>query len=411
MTRPSPRRRTGFTLVELLVVIVIVGILIALLVPAIAAAVRRVKEARVTAELGNIANAMQAFKDQYGDYPPSRIMLSEAAPFASSGVTANYLAGYPTASNLALSAAGGIWFSPTGDPRNTSGLPDGIYYNSINNNNDISLGVLAQRSVNALRKFWPRANTPGGSGATLYYHDFNGNAAIQAVNGTPTPDQGYIYLEGDECLAFFLGGIPTQNGPGTTMGMSGFGKNSNFPFSCPGTNPNYPFLFSNNRYNPFYEFEGSRLVDRDGDGVPAYLDTLLPATDAKTLAYFSAYGGNGYDPNDVNFLENDDNPASPAFANAFTASYSGANGSALIGSLSPNCYTNTAPVPATGQSATWQNPNTFQIISAGLDALYGVGGQYVGTSAGSDPLPPPPTADVRQREQDNLTNFPTGRLQ
>ena len=65
---------------------------------------------------------------------------------------------------------------------------------------DITLGQLAQRSVAAIRKFWPRVNTTTGQTTTLMY-DFNGNGTLDAP---------YI-LHGHECLVFFLGGCPVQN--------------------------------------------------------------------------------------------------------------------------------------------------------------------------------------------------------
>ena len=49
--RKNPRRRRGFTLVEMLIVITIIGILVALLVPVILGAVRTAKNAAVTAEI------------------------------------------------------------------------------------------------------------------------------------------------------------------------------------------------------------------------------------------------------------------------------------------------------------------------------------------------------------------------
>lgn len=83
-----------------------------------------------------------------------------------------------------------------------------------------------------------------------------------------------------------------------------------------------------------------------------------------------------------------------------------------------NATTNTGGPPA----VTFQNPQTFQIISSGLDGLYGVGGQYLSnTTTAGTPLPidsttttsPYSTTDatIRQREGDNLTNFKSGSLQ
>ncbi|MFI4874231.1 MAG: type II secretion system protein [Blastopirellula sp. JB062] len=68
-TRAHVTRR-GFTLVELLVVITIIGILAGLALVAIPQAVGRVKEGAITAELAQIEAAVNQFKNDHGAYPP-----------------------------------------------------------------------------------------------------------------------------------------------------------------------------------------------------------------------------------------------------------------------------------------------------------------------------------------------------
>lgn len=65
----SPRA-TGFTLVELLVVIVIIGILMAIAVPAIFSAVSTAKSTAMKMELNSLEMAVQKYQEKYGDYPP-----------------------------------------------------------------------------------------------------------------------------------------------------------------------------------------------------------------------------------------------------------------------------------------------------------------------------------------------------
>ncbi len=409
-SRPvSALARGGFTLVELLVVIIVLAILVGLLLPVIAAALRTARNAAVLAEISQLSQAMASFKQSFGDLPPSRVLLVESgnyAPFINSN-------------------AGVSTIDPNASP------------------SDTTVSILAQRSLTALRKFWPKVvfstsgqppqifyNAPPGAG---YWYDFNGNGVM---------DGPYI-LHGHECLAFFLGGIPYEDPQTGAFGMTGFGKDPVNPFtnslaadSRYGGNPNP--MYSANRQSPSFEFIGSRLfldpnnvTNLNGTaspGIPGYYDSLTsnsPQTTNGTLnfyVYFSAYGSSGYDPNDVNFpTEADANLASPIWLQFFTAS-------ALNHRVSPapNPYTTSSTVTA-NNVLTYEKPQTFQIISPGVDGLYGVGGQYnspsSANSSASTPLPfdaadtfagAPPGAttdtNVRLREKDNLTNFQSTKL-
>lgn len=64
-----PHRRGGFTLAELLIVIGIIAILIALLVPVVTGAMTRGRRVAQEAALNSIAQALEAYKSDFGDYP------------------------------------------------------------------------------------------------------------------------------------------------------------------------------------------------------------------------------------------------------------------------------------------------------------------------------------------------------
>ena len=68
---PNSEFRLGFTLVELLIVITVIGILVGLLLPAINGAMISARELAVRTEMVQIEQAVESFKTEYGFYPPS----------------------------------------------------------------------------------------------------------------------------------------------------------------------------------------------------------------------------------------------------------------------------------------------------------------------------------------------------
>lgn len=70
MRRAPTSRRTAFTLIELLMVIAIIGILVGLVVPAVMYAMTTVKQRAISMDVQTLANAVDQYKNKYGDYPP-----------------------------------------------------------------------------------------------------------------------------------------------------------------------------------------------------------------------------------------------------------------------------------------------------------------------------------------------------
>ncbi len=65
------REKSGLTLVEILTVIAIIALLTGILIPAVTAVKNAAKDVKQAGQFSTIELALTAFKNDYGDYPPS----------------------------------------------------------------------------------------------------------------------------------------------------------------------------------------------------------------------------------------------------------------------------------------------------------------------------------------------------
>ncbi|WP_437186335.1 prepilin-type N-terminal cleavage/methylation domain-containing protein [Planctomicrobium sp. SH668] len=78
MAQPQPvYKRSAFTLIELIVVILIIGILAAIIIPSINGARIAAQEASVVVDIKNLEAAIANFKLKYGVEPPSSFVIHE----------------------------------------------------------------------------------------------------------------------------------------------------------------------------------------------------------------------------------------------------------------------------------------------------------------------------------------------
>lgn len=268
--------RSGFTLLELLMVVVIISVLAALLLVAFGGVLRSADVTQVKAEFTQIESAMKKFESDYGVIPPSAIVLTEAP-----GTTA--------------------W-----DPV----------------------------SKTVLRRMF------GSNIDWTAQYDFNSDGDTTDV----------LTLTSSECLLFFLGGMRGGTN-GTTF--TGFSGNKEKPFASGG----------DNRVDPQFTFDPSRLMDADNDGMPEYRD--LASSSDISIIFASSNNGQGY---------------------------SDSGGSV-------------AHFHQSDGSTPW-NQNSFQLISPGADGAFGF-----------DPEPNPfvvltwsEGSTVGGEQADNITNFAPGTL-
>ncbi len=81
------RRSKGFTLIEMLIVIVVIAILALIVIPRLLGAGRKAKEATLRGDLHQLRNAIQQFEADCGDYPASTDDLMTAPAAGSNGGT------------------------------------------------------------------------------------------------------------------------------------------------------------------------------------------------------------------------------------------------------------------------------------------------------------------------------------
>ncbi len=79
------RKSKGFTLIEMLIVIVVIAILALIVIPRLLGAGRKAKEATLKGDLHQLRNAIQQFEADCGDYPASLDDLQTAPAAGSQG--------------------------------------------------------------------------------------------------------------------------------------------------------------------------------------------------------------------------------------------------------------------------------------------------------------------------------------
>lgn len=318
-TKPKHIRRGGFTLVEMLTVIVIIGILAGLVVGASVAVRNAARRAIIITEIKQLEMALQNYKSEMGEYPPDFAFCER----------------------------------------------------------DDEVGEEARaRVVRHLRKAWPRMPLKGTT-------DEQFKAFVLAT--TDLTDATYNLLEAGKrmnpftALTFWLGGMPIDGQP------RGFHSD-----------PVKPFKLGEPRTKPYFDFDKNRLGP---EGAAVRLQ-FFPAKiqPASPYVYFRAVKiGANYEYGAVDGA-------------TFIPYQIGEGNNICVPYLEDACDPPDSPVnpdDATLPARIWRAPETYQILSAGLDGVYS-------TNDGA-----PPAAFRVSRlgvgfsngDYDNLASFAEGELE
>ncbi|MFT3878942.1 MAG: prepilin-type N-terminal cleavage/methylation domain-containing protein [Gemmatales bacterium] len=216
------RNRSGFTIVELLVVIGIILIILAMILPLIMRIMQAVEETQVSREVKLLDQACEQFKATFGRYPPGRIMICED------------MRGYQKAIEQHLCQD-----RPVADPTHQK-----------------ALAYLAMMSMEYLQSIFPGIDLNAG-------HDWNGDGVI---------DDRQYYLNGNEAMVFLLGGMRYGKGAVDTLGTNRSGGQG---FSTDKTQPTK--TTTGTRLGPFFEFDQTRILYEVTTGVPAGQSIASPA--------------------------------------------------------------------------------------------------------------------------------------
>jgi len=231
MDTPADRKtaRSGFTLVEMLVVIVIIGILVGLTAAALGPVRIAVRNAAINAEIDQLDMALENYKNEHDEYPPTFIDLNIVNEL---GADPTYIARQADARNAIIRHLRRAFprYEP-GRIRNATASP-----------NPDGLPSIA-----------------GGDGDT-----FDEFANDVWYNSGRTIDPRYF--DPASALAFWLGGMPESYVAGGQWIPAGFHSD-----------PEMPFKFGTPRNEPLFKFDPERIVISETHYSKPWDNTSIPA--------------------------------------------------------------------------------------------------------------------------------------
>ena len=238
MTRRPPAR-AGFTLIELLVVIAIIGILVALILPAVQKFRNSGTRAKAASEISQLDEACTLFKNKFGFYPPTRFTFPTSGTDPGAAVFKSMFprwtpsavappAGFPAAISGIQCL---VYF--LGGPNNTGWAIDAPVAPSAAATSKITFMQFPQNRVTAAGEYVDPWNTPyvyHGSVAGGNYQNVavNGVFPLNTAPGKWVNPGGVQIISAGENMQYGTGGMWAPNFGSYIYGQAGGDDMANF---------------------------------------------------------------------------------------------------------------------------------------------------------------------------------------
>lgn len=298
--RPMTRTNRGFTLVEMLVVITIIGILAGLTTAAAIAARNRARIAAISMELQQLDMALKVYRDKFGEYPPdgtdaSAVYRHILRAFPRCTSIPNYIYSSSGTGTTSLTPFNALVFwlgglpGSDGRPNGFSANPTDPFDNSGSTSTSrigpffdfdtarLTAGTVSLSDLNTY-KYWPNGATGDKTtGAIIYFRAENGvyrvggvvTNAIKTANDVDPVTSGTttVYPAGDTRIGFNgTSGSNTWVNPRSFQIMSS-GMDATYGSLTLGTTT-YPGLafptgenYSDHTFDDITNFSSGRLED------------------------------------------------------------------------------------------------------------------------------------------------------